>query len=370
MYKFIPIVLLSVFVLACPGSEGSSPGAVGNDTSSNGGGQDTSVSTVACGEVLHCSRDNNCSDSDNIGACVQACAVELGAASVGTWEAYAACSAEQCSFCDVDNEDCLGGCIFLNCTSEWFECMSHQTSGTADCAETFACNDACSDGDLHCLQDCVEKASVEGQAAYFPVLECFANSVANNGSGDECAELAVDCACSHFDAMQGTAECTEFLDCTDECEDDLCCFPECRSKLNEEAQAQSDVLMDCIFDKCSNCEDGDDECWGTCIGENCMESVWTCQCPDAPASGTGTADCSTAFECITDGCEGKGPCCAPTCLGEASPEAYEQLDAFFGCIQDCGCGDGEDFCWLQCLTAKCKDEREECGVSLGGLGGF
>ncbi len=361
MHKFIPIILTSVVFLACPGSERT-------DSPSDGGGMDSFVLTAACGEILHCSQANNCAESENVPSCVEMCAVEFAGQHIETWTAYSQCFTENCSHCDLDDEDCFGGCAFINCTQEWYDCAIHMTSGTADCAETFACNDACPDDEDGCLQGCIENASTEAQTTFFSVVDCWANSIF--GTGVDCGDVVVACACSQFDDVQGTGECRDFLDCTDQCEGNICCFPECRSELSAEAQTQSDELMDCITGNCSHCSDGDDDCWGACIGQSCFDPFMSCQCPDAANPGSGSADCLSTFECIVGGCGGQGgECCNASCVGNASSEAYGQLIAFFDCIDGCGCGEGDDFCWMQCMTQECRVVREDCGINLGGPGG-
>ena len=122
-----------------------------------------------CGEYLN-ECDLLCEPWDAF--CADQC--EAWLSKVGKYDvlAFEGCQLLMCAPCFEEGGDqaCLNACVFQHCAEESATCFNRE--GTATCAETWACTEACASDDQPCIDGCTAEATREAMIVLIGIVTC------------------------------------------------------------------------------------------------------------------------------------------------------------------------------------------------------
>jgi len=158
----------------CKGRECGWDSATGNCGTCGDGkvcvdGTCAAVGQAECGQFLR-ECDSQCEPWDLL--CQEQC--ETWLSPLGRWDllAYEGCQFLHCAACFEEEADptCLTACIIDFCLDELATCFNR--NGTENCADTWACAEACDPADQPCIDACTNAATREALMVIWQLVSC------------------------------------------------------------------------------------------------------------------------------------------------------------------------------------------------------
>lgn len=221
------------------------------------------------------------------------------------------------------------------CSAKLVQCIG--ATGTASCADTIGCVQACSKDDGTCMYGCIKNATSAAGSEAWSVLQC-------GSSGDSSKCLAMIGSCYG----KGTETCAQVLSCAAACNGKPECGSACLGKGTSASATQGYLALQCL-------------------GKNdpaCLGDVTTCIGP------VGTKTCTEVSACLFTQCNGKtgqaGFACQYSCLAQGSTKSVTDFFTWDSCNKTCGAqcpsgGDGSPAnCLATCLQSKCPAAQSAC----------
>lgn len=221
------------------------------------------------------------------------------------------------------------------CTGKLVKCIG--ATGTATCADTIGCVQACPKDDGPCMYGCIKKASSATATEAWSVIQC--------GSGGDTSKcLPIIGACYG----KGTQTCAQVLSCAAACNGKPECANACLGKGTVSSATQAFKALQCF---------GKND--PTCIGD-----VTTCIGP------VGAKSCTELSSCLFTQCNGKTGqdafACQYSCLAQGSTTSVNDFFAWDSCNKTCSAqcpsgGDGSPAaCMANCFQSKCPAAQQAC----------
>ena len=187
------------------------------------------------------------------------------------FEPLAACESLVCSpLCMVAGSDkCLEDCIGKYCAAQFFSCIDNGASGSASCADTFACSNAADiKGKMWSIAvTCLAKASPAAQTQFAGLIGC----VTQPQTKTCIPELA---ACYADGSAQAT--CSQTLTCMGGCNGVDTCSNACIGKATPVAVSLIDDFWTCATTQCTPQCGGDKTCQDACFASKCNKQYAAC----------------------------------------------------------------------------------------------
>lgn len=132
-------------------------------------------------------------------SCANQCAAWLAPQAKYAVLAFNGCQALMCASCfeDGGDEACLGACVFAHCAAEYAACFNHE--GTATCAETWDCAEACASDDQPCIDGCTAEATKEAMEVLIGIVVCVESVCPPDmpdAAREDCEDAALQAECA------------------------------------------------------------------------------------------------------------------------------------------------------------------------------
>ncbi len=151
---------------------------------------------ASCGEFLN-DCDALCEAWDTV--CQDQCTAWLSPEGKVDFFDFEGCTLLHCAACFEPGGDqgCLTACVFTSCLEEYATCFNRY--GTATCAETWNCANACSPSDQPCIDACTAQATREAMMVLVKLVVCLEATCppdAPDAEREACEESALLGECS------------------------------------------------------------------------------------------------------------------------------------------------------------------------------
>lgn len=221
------------------------------------------------------------------------------------------------------------------CSGKLVQCIG--ASGTASCANTIGCVQACPKDNGTCMYGCLKKGSSASATEAWSLLQCSGGS-----DPGKCLPLVGSCY------GKGTSTCAQVLSCAAACNGKPECGSACLGQGSSAAAMQGYLALQCF-------------------GKNdpaCLGDVTTCIGP------VGTKSCTELSACLFTQCNGKtgqeGFSCHYSCLAQGSTKSVNEFFTWDSCTKTCNnqCPSGSPGnCLPTCYQSKCAQAFSECAPS-------
>ncbi len=169
----------------------------------------------------------------------------------------------------VSNDKCLENCIGKYCANQFFSCIANGASGTASCADTFACSNAPDiKGKMWSIAvSCLATASPTAQQQFAGLIGCVTQPQTQT-----CIPLLAAC----YGDGSGQASCAETLSCSGACNGVDTCSNACIGQASPSAVTVLDALWSCVQTVCVPQCNGDKACQDQCLAAQCKQQLGAC----------------------------------------------------------------------------------------------
>ncbi len=210
------------------------------------------------------------------------------------------CEGKQCG-----PDDCGGSCglcpcvgcdpSFITCDEGTGQCVGQDE---LTCSEINDCMAGCAPDNQACIQDCMNKGSMEAQGQLNGLIQCLIDNGAQQcPPGDtQCQnDIITEFCMPQFEACfpAGTLSCSEVFDCMGLCaQGDQPCLQACYSDGTADAQAQYQAIATCVIEQCG--EQPTEECANAAQQGACAAAFADCFNLGKPGFATGPNGGSSA----------------------------------------------------------------------------
>ena len=237
------------------------------------------------------------------------------------------------------------------------QCIAPQTPGNG-CPEIFECFTGCEQNDDQgCYMDCINNAPIDGQAAYYELVDCLDKSGYFDCPADdnECYTTTFEpCYDPYYECYHGDLSCLEMYICGLHCPEGYEgneCVSDCYGSGTAEAQKTYYALIDCLDESgYMDCESDDEECY---------QVTWDACIMDFKECTHGDFSCQQVVTCMDD-CNPMDQYCWYECYMNGTIEDQLLYDSLLACVDDV-CGENSSgSCSEEAVVGPCADIYNAC----------